>query len=69
MSAAAAGSSRHLPVVVSGTAQIYGRTYLTYLYLSTGIRGKTVTDISPRLLTQHEGLRGRFLLDVTELAQ
>jgi hypothetical protein len=34
-----------------------------------GIRGKTVTDISPRLLTQHEGLRGLVRLDAAELAQ
>jgi DNA repair protein RadC len=40
-----------------------------YLYLSTGIRGETVTDVSQRLLAHHGGLRGLFRLDVTELAR
>jgi hypothetical protein len=34
-----------------------------------GIRGKTVTDISQRLLAERGGLRGLFRLDVAELAQ
>ena len=34
-----------------------------------GIRGETVTDISPRLLAHYGGLRGLFRLDVAELAQ
>src|SRR5215211_248274 len=38
------------------------------LYLLTGIRGETVTDVSQRLLAQHGGLRGLFRLDVVELA-
>ena len=67
MSAAAAGSSRHLAVVVRGLAQNYGRAGSTYS--AHGIRGETVTDISPRLLTQHEGLRGLVRLDAAELAQ
>src|SRR5215203_619370 len=39
------------------------------LYLSTGIRGETVTDVSQRLLADHGGLRGLFRLDVAELAR
>jgi hypothetical protein len=39
-----------------------------YLYLLTGIRGETVTDVSQRLLAHHGGLRGLFRLDVAELA-
>jgi DNA repair protein RadC len=40
-----------------------------YLYLLTGIRGETVTDVSQRLLAHHGGLRGLFRLDVAELAR
>jgi DNA repair protein RadC len=39
-----------------------------YLYLSTGIVGETVTDVSQRLLAEHGGLRGLFQMDVAELA-
>ncbi|HLM21821.1 MAG TPA: hypothetical protein VK390_09885 [Propionibacteriaceae bacterium] len=39
-----------------------------YLYLSTGIRGEKVTDVSQRLLVQYGGLRGLWRLDVAELA-
>ena len=67
MSAAAAGSSRHLPVVVSETAQTYGRAGSTCS--AHGIRGETVTGISQRLLAHYGGLRGRFRLAVAELAQ
>jgi DNA repair protein RadC len=31
--------------------------------------GETVTDLSPRLLAQHGGLRGLFRLDVAELSR
>ena len=40
-----------------------------YLYLLTGIRGETVTDVSQRLLAHHGGLRGLFRLEVAELAR
>ncbi len=40
-----------------------------YLYLLTGIRGETVTDVSQRLLAHHGGLRGLFRLDVAELVR
>ena len=33
-----------------------------------GTRRETVTDVSPRLLAHHGGLRGLYRLDVTELA-
>lgn len=40
-----------------------------YLYLSTGLVGETVTDVSQRLLAEHGGLRGLFQMDVPELAR
>jgi DNA repair protein RadC len=40
-----------------------------YLYLNTGMKGETVTDVAQRLLAQHGGLRGLFRLDITELSR
>ena len=40
-----------------------------YLYLSSGIRGETVTDGSQRLLADHGGLCGLIRLDAAELAR
>jgi hypothetical protein len=52
--------------LLSGAGRGAGRRYL---YLLTGIRGETVTDVSQRLLAHHGGLRGLFRLDVAELAR
>jgi hypothetical protein len=39
-----------------------------YLYLLSGIRGDTATDISERRLAHHGGLRGLLRLDAVEPA-
>jgi len=38
------------------------------LYLLTGLRGETVTDVSQQLLAQYGELGGLLCLDVAELA-
>ena len=48
--------------------QIATRAAGSYLYLSTGIKGETVTDVSQRLLAQHGGLRGLFCMGNPDLA-
>ena len=53
---------RRFGAVGSGAARFY-------LYLLSGIRGETVTDVSQRLPAHHGGLRGIFRLDVAELAR
>jgi DNA repair protein RadC len=42
---------------------------LLAIILNTGIRGKTVTDVSQRLLAQHGGLRGLFRINTVEFSR
>jgi hypothetical protein len=57
--------ARQVPRCRGGGSQV-GRDYL---YLLTGIRGESVTDVSQRLLARHDGLRGLLRLDVVELTR
>ena len=38
-----------------------------YLYLTIGMKGETITDVSPRLLDESGGLRALFRMGINKL--